>query len=194
MLMTNPIWVVKTRMCLQVSSPQIPCKTSAAQTQYRGLFHGLASIWKQEGILGLYSGIVPALWSTIHGSIQFVIYEDLKRRRVDHAGYAPEAQLPTADYFAIAATSKTCATTVTYPLQVLRSRLQDHTRVTGSSERQQANGMLKLARQLWQQEGIRPFYRGMLPNIIRVMPSTCITFVTYEHLHRLFQADKAADE
>ena len=193
MLITNPIWVVKTRMCLQVGRPELggegAAAAAAAQARYRGLFHGLSSIWKQEGILGLYSGIVPALWSTLHGSVQFVIYEDLKQRRVDHAGYAPGAQLPTADYFAIAAISKTCATTATYPLQVLRSRLQDGSRASSStSEWQQANGMLKLTRHLWQQEGVKPFYRGLLPNLIRVMPSTCITFVVYEHLHRIFQA------
>jgi hypothetical protein len=31
---------------------------------YRGLVHGLSRIWKTEGLAGLYSGIVPALWST----------------------------------------------------------------------------------------------------------------------------------
>jgi solute carrier family 25 folate transporter 32 len=50
---TNPIWVVKTRMCL-VSSPSVP-----RHRQYHGLREGLAKLWRYEGIRGLYS-VSPA--------------------------------------------------------------------------------------------------------------------------------------
>lgn len=33
-------------------------------------------------------------------------------------------------------------------------------------------------------EGVAGYYKGIVPNLIRVVPQTGITFVVYEHLHR----------
>ena len=67
-------------------------------------------------------------------------------------------------------------------IQLCRSRSQDvHT--TNSN-------MMTLARKLWVADGMLGFYRGLLPNIIRVMPATCLTFVTYENLHRYLRTEE----
>jgi solute carrier family 25 folate transporter 32 len=67
---TNPLWVVKTRMCLQVSDDP---------TMYRNVPVALYRIAKQEGIKGLYRGLLPGLFGTTHGAVQFTVYEQLKR-------------------------------------------------------------------------------------------------------------------
>ncbi|KAG8570284.1 hypothetical protein GDO81_011192 [Engystomops pustulosus] len=46
---TNPIWVTKTRLVLQYDAGVDP-----SRRQYRGMFHALAKIYRQEGIPGLY--------------------------------------------------------------------------------------------------------------------------------------------
>lgn len=46
-LCTNPIWVVKTRMQIQFRSEE---------RKYKTLFGTLSSIWKEEGLHGLYAG------------------------------------------------------------------------------------------------------------------------------------------
>lgn len=51
LLMTNPIWVVKTRLCLQYDN-----KVDASNLKsYRGMTDGLIKIYKSEGFRGLYS-------------------------------------------------------------------------------------------------------------------------------------------
>lgn len=47
LVLTNPIWVVKTRLCLQYGA-------EGKGTEYRGMIHALAQIYKEEGIRGLY--------------------------------------------------------------------------------------------------------------------------------------------
>lgn len=50
LVMTNPIWVVKTRLCLQydgVSSARDP-------RSYSGMMDALTKIYKYEGVRGLY--------------------------------------------------------------------------------------------------------------------------------------------
>lgn len=50
LLMTNPIWVVKTRLCLQYAEDV----NLAESKRYRGLIDALKKIYKTEGIRGLY--------------------------------------------------------------------------------------------------------------------------------------------
>lgn len=75
---TNPIWVVKTRLCLS-DTVFVP-----KYKRYSGLIDGLYKLYKYEGVRGLYKGFVPGLWGTSHGAIQFMFYEELKRLYTVH--------------------------------------------------------------------------------------------------------------
>lgn len=50
LVMTNPIWVVKTRLCLQYGRDT----DASPQTRYKGMIDALAKIYRHEGIRGLY--------------------------------------------------------------------------------------------------------------------------------------------
>ena len=85
--MTNPIWVVKTRMCLQYEQPTGTAAASAASQKsnavdasktYKGMMDAFYKIARNEGVRGLYKGFVPGLWGVSHGAIQFMAYEELK--------------------------------------------------------------------------------------------------------------------
>eukprot|EP00286_Rhodomonas_abbreviata_P001825 CAMPEP_0181289378 /NCGR_PEP_ID=MMETSP1101-20121128/851_1 /TAXON_ID=46948 /ORGANISM="Rhodomonas abbreviata, Strain Caron Lab Isolate" /LENGTH=290 /DNA_ID=CAMNT_0023393597 /DNA_START=164 /DNA_END=1036 /DNA_ORIENTATION=+ len=65
---TNPFWVVKTR--IQVSSP--------GACQYTGTLNAFAQILKTEGIRGLYRGLGPSLLGVSHITIQYPLYERFK--------------------------------------------------------------------------------------------------------------------
>jgi solute carrier family 25 folate transporter 32 len=71
--------------------------------------------------------------------------------------------------------SKIFAGSATYPYQVVRSRLQtyDADKVYGSAR--------DVVRQVWSREGISGFYKGLGPNLLRVVPSSCVTFLVYEN-------------
>ena len=69
-LIFNPLWVVKTRLTLQGAVP--------SARQYTGLINAFTTMFKEEGIMGFYKGVVPAILLTSHGAIQFTVYEQLK--------------------------------------------------------------------------------------------------------------------
>jgi solute carrier family 25 folate transporter 32 len=82
--LTNPLWLIKTRLQLQnsrlqnqISSPQNEASRKV-KPAYRGMFHAAYTIVQEEGVLALYKGSVPALMLVSHGGIQFVTYEFLK--------------------------------------------------------------------------------------------------------------------
>ncbi|PIG81367.1 folate carrier protein [Aspergillus arachidicola] len=122
-----------------------------------------------------------------HGALQFMAYEKLKLHRIKMSsatmfndGNAESAQvrwrgLGNLDLFIISSLSKIFAGFVTYPYQVLRSRLQTY------NAHLIYRGVQDAALQIWAREGAAGFYKGLGPNILRVLPSTWVTFLVYEN-------------
>ena len=72
---TNPVWLVKTRMQLQMR------KTGEQHhiKPYNGMIDAFRTIVREEGFAALYKGSGPALLLTSHGGVQFVVYEYLRK-------------------------------------------------------------------------------------------------------------------
>ncbi|CAH2285735.1 mitochondrial folate transporter carrier [Pelobates cultripes] len=176
--LTNPIWVTKTRLVLQYDAGLDPSKR-----EYRGMFHALGKIYRHEGIPGLYKGFIPGLFGTSHGALQFMAYEELKLEYNKYLNRPCDTKLSTVEYITMAALSKIFAVTTTYPYQVVRARLQD--------QHNKYNGVIDVISRTWRKEGVHGLYKGLIPNILRVTPACCITFVVFEKVsHFLFDLRK----
>ncbi|CAL1610560.1 unnamed protein product [Knipowitschia caucasica] len=167
---TNPIWVTKTRLVLQYDA-------GSSGKQYKGMVDALVKIYRHEGVAGLYKGYVPGLFGTSHGALQFMAYEELKRDYNKYRKAPSDAKLSALEYITMAALSKIFAVATTYPYQVIRARLQD--------QHNKYSGVIDVVRRTWRNEGGIGFYKGIGPNLIRVTPACCITFVVYENVSRL---------
>ncbi|TFY82922.1 hypothetical protein EWM64_g1086 [Hericium alpestre] len=185
-ILTNPIWVVKVRMFTsKADSP----------TAYRGLWHGLTSIHKHEGIKGLYRGTTLALFGVSNGALQFMAYEEMKRwgferkkrqfRKAGREYTTDDDKLSNTWYTVMSGASKLAALTATYPYQVNTSEL-----ATQSENR----SITSIMRYTWAREGVHGFYRGLGTNLVRVLPGTCVTFVVYENLAWLLKRAAARRE
>jgi solute carrier family 25 folate transporter 32 len=78
--------------------------------------------------------------------------------------------------------SKIVASTATYPSQVIKSRLQQR---DGSPTTKRYAGLVDCVLKISRQEGLAGFFRGVLPNALKVAPSAALTFVVYEELIKL---------
>ncbi|KAF8663588.1 hypothetical protein AX16_000932 [Volvariella volvacea WC 439] len=124
-VMTNPFWLVRVRMF--TTYPGSP-------SAYTGLWNGLSTIVRTEGWTGLFRGTTLALFGVSNGAIQFMAYEKMKKWGFDHkkrqcekAGieFRPEVdKLSNMAYSFMSISSKLLALAVTYPYQVVRSRIQ----------------------------------------------------------------------
>jgi len=170
LILTNPIWVVKTRLCLQYGT--IPEAKLSENKHYRGMIDALVKTYRYEGIRGLYKGFVPGVFGVSHGALQFMAYEEMKNSYNSYRKLPIDSKLSTWEYLSFAALSKLFAATATYPYQVVRARLQDQYRDYA--------GVLDVIRQTWRYEGLRGFYKGLSPYMIHVTPNICLVFLIYE--------------
>jgi solute carrier family 25 (mitochondrial folate transporter), member 32 len=186
-LFTNPIWVIKTRMLSTGSN--VP-------GAYPSLMSGVRQILKSEGVAGFYRGLVPSLLGVTHAAFQFMAYEQLKvywssskmpgirtTRQDGNAGRA----LGNLDLLAISTLSKVFAGVITYPYQVLRTRLQIYDAV------REYPGVTDAVIQIWRKEGLNGFYKGLAPNILKVLPGTWVTFLVYENMRTYLPRIAAGD-
>ncbi len=161
---TNPIWVVKTRIQMM----------SSKDCHYSGTLDAFSKIFREEGFRGFYKGLGPSLLGVSHITIQFPLYERLKHDMARHNSQTTKTEPHTtiAQLIAAAAISKILASLFTYPHEVVRTRMYlDHS--TKSS-------MLNMYISLFKEGGVPALYRGFVTNAFRVVPASAITFVSYE--------------
>lgn len=168
-LATNPLWVVKTRLQVQrVDARWAP--------PYRGTLNALRRIAYEEGLGGLYSGLAPSLVGVSHVMVQFPVYEELKARLAEAQGCVVD-DLDPLSIVAASSMAKMTASSLTYPHEVVRSRM--HVEGVGAF-----HGAVAVARSVYRENGLAGFYRGCLTNLIRTTPAAAITFTTFELLQR----------
>lgn len=174
--LTNPIFVVKTRMlATDRSSPHAYLSTAAA----------FRDIWRQEGWRAFYSGMGISMVSAFQGGIQFALYDPMTRWYKDRqaavsgaaAGREQDGTLHPGVTMVMSGIGRAVPLATTYPYQVIRSRLQ-----VRDAEARFGKGIRGVSWQLWREAGIRGFYRGLTPTICRTMPATWATFLAYEQL------------
>jgi len=171
LVFTNPITVVKTRLCLQEMRPQA---SQDSARHYSGMLDAFIKIVKYEGCVGLYKGFIPGLCGVMHGAIQFMAYEDLKNRYNNYYNKPINSPISPYMYLTFAAISKLFAALSTYPYQVVRARLQD----TECSY----TGSLDCVQRILRYEGGLGLYKGLTPYLVHVMPNICLVFLIYEYI------------
>jgi len=169
-VVTNPIWLVKTRLQTQVFHPN--------SMKYNNTFDAFRKIIQEEGILALWSGTAAQLIGVIHVAVQFPVYEAAKKYIMTQKNKTNN-QLSPLDIIGCSSISKLLASTVAYPHEVLRSRMQ-------SQRKQQIyySNTWEAIQRIAKEEGIRGFYRGIETNLIRTIPAAAITFTAYEFIQR----------
>ncbi|CAK7210888.1 mitochondrial FAD carrier protein flx1 [Sporothrix bragantina] len=163
-VITNPLWVLKTRM---LSSDR------HAAGAYPSMWAGVKHILREEGVGGFYRGLGVSLIGVSHGAVQFAVYEPLKRFIIEKN----DGKTSNETTLIVSSVAKFVAGAVTYPYQVVRSRLQNY-----NADARFGRGIAGVSRQLWREDGGRGFYRGVVPSVVRVMPATWVTFLVYENV------------
>lgn len=162
-----PLEVLKTRLALR--------KTG----QYRGLLHAAYVIFQTEGIRSFYRGLFPSLLGIIpYAGIDLAVYETLKNSYLNY--HKNESADPGVFVLLACGTaSSTCGQLASYPLSLVRTKLQAQARTRDASS---GDNMISVFKKIFKEDGPRGLYRGLAPNFMKVVPAVSISYVVYEHL------------
>ncbi|KAF8887381.1 mitochondrial carrier protein RIM2 [Infundibulicybe gibba] len=170
---TNPIWVVKTRLQLSASETR-----RAGQQRVIGSWMTITQIMRDEGIRGFYKGLSASYLGVTEGTIQWVLYERLKKLTADthEKGGVQE----WVGMLGSAGTAKCVASLITYPHEVLRTRLRQP-KVDGVVK---YTGLLQTLKLVIAEEGARSLYGGLSAHLMRVVPNAAVMYSIYEGILR----------
>ncbi|KAL4923985.1 calcium-binding mitochondrial carrier protein [Aspergillus undulatus] len=145
-------------------------------------------VWNKNGIFGFFRGLPLGLIGMFpYAAIDLSTFEYLKRTLLarkarQHGCHEDDVPLSNFATGAIGALSGGVSASVVYPLNVLRTRMQAQGTVLHPTT---YTSVMDVARKTVQSEGVRGFYKGLTPNLLKVAPAVSISYVVYENSKRM---------
>ncbi|KAK9463265.1 mitochondrial carrier domain-containing protein [Lipomyces oligophaga] len=147
----------------------------SGETKYSGPFDVVKKLYREGGVRSLFRGSVATVARDGPGSaIYFAVYEYLKE------SLTPEGQAMSLGAISFAGgMSGVAMWTVVFPVDTIKSKLQ--TSETPST-------ITKVSRSIYAQGGLKAFFPGIGPALMRSFPANAATFVGVELAHKFFNS------
>ncbi|KAI0882017.1 mitochondrial carrier [Annulohypoxylon maeteangense] len=174
----TPMEVVKIRLQAQHHSMADPLDIP----KYRNAAHALYTVVKEEGVGALYRGVsLTALRQGSNQAVNFTAYTYFKEAllRWREEGGRGSGQLPSWQTTVIGLVSGAMGPLSNAPIDTIKTRLQKTPAEEGVSAFRRIS---VIAGEMFKQEGVHAFYKGITPRIMRVAPGQAVTFTVYEYL------------
>ncbi|KXT09953.1 hypothetical protein AC579_9734 [Pseudocercospora musae] len=174
-MLTNPIWVVNTRMTAREneSSETLPTREGEKprKTQSPGTISTLLKIIREDGFTRLFAGVLPALVLVINPILQYTIFEQLKQMVEKRRKVTP------TDSFMLGALGKLAATSITYPYITVKSRAHV------ASKDSKKEGMTATLKRIYTEEGVGGLYGGIGPKVTQSVITAAFLFAFKDALY-----------
>mmetsp|Transcript_7852 Transcript_7852/g.8996 ORF Transcript_7852/g.8996 Transcript_7852/m.8996 type:complete len:343 (-) Transcript_7852:71-1099(-) len=174
-----PLDLIRTRL-----TKELPGKE-----HYKGISDALQKILQTEGVSGLYAGLGPTLFVAVPNfAISYTVYGTLNEYALDDDLFynlrkvdvdSGEESLGFKLSLLCGAASGTLSTLITFPFDTIRRRMQIQSLHVDLGKR--LNGFQQ-ARYVLRNEGVGGLYRGLPPEMLKVIPMVGTLFTVYEFL------------
>ncbi|OMJ21144.1 Mitochondrial folate transporter/carrier [Smittium culicis] len=213
-VVANPVWVIKVRMCSPTAAGQAQRYSGVINGLYllakeeglRGYYKGFAA-----GVIGVSHGALQFMaYEEMKKYLVRIRTAEMHKDDQDflsRQGASVSYYFSTLEFLAMSSLSKLFASIATYPYQVIRTRMMQGSPIntstssalnsttskpisstaTSSTTTTPYNKLGSTISHIFKTEGLQGFYKGLGPNIIRVLPGTMITFLVYENMSKFFR-------
>jgi solute carrier family 25 protein 33/36 len=171
---------------------------AGATVAYRGMADAFARVYREEGFRAFYRGLGASYLGIVETALQFALYgsmkdavtemrtRQLRERLAASPGGAPLPQDPRelarlaygdAEAFCTSACAKLIAAVLTYPHEVLRTRMREQRSATPKYK-----SVLQTFRLILHEEGARGLYGGLGVHMVRTVPNAAILLMVVERI------------
>ncbi|KAJ1025778.1 hypothetical protein NDA18_004112 [Ustilago nuda] len=161
---------------------RIRLQTQPSPPLYRGPIDCIRQISTQAGLFsGVYRGQLPTFAREFHGmGMYFLTYEALVQYKLKSCNLTRD-QLPGTYAMFAGAMAGYGLWLTAYPADIIKSKLQtDALR----KEDRRYKGLLDCVKQIYRGGGVKGFFRGLLPTLVRSPFANAATFVAFEFAAR----------
>lgn len=156
--------------------------------QYTGPVHCLTSILKNKGLKGLFAGLSPLLMRDVpFNTLFFGTY------RTYCAGFKyindrkDQSELSAAEVFLSGGLAGMTAWSIVFPFDIVKSRMQAGLSMDAAGNLVSStteSSAREVAIEVYKEGGVRKFYRGWSPAVLRAFPANAALFLGCELSHR----------
>ncbi|KAK0738738.1 mitochondrial carrier domain-containing protein [Schizothecium vesticola] len=172
----TPMEVIKIRLQAQYHSMADPLDVP----KYRNAAHALYTVVKEEGVGAVYRGVsLTALRQGTNQAVNFTAYTYFKEWLREWQPELAGGNLPSYQTTLIGLVSGAMGPLSNAPIDTIKTRLQKTPAEPGTTALQRIS---RIAGDMFKQEGVHAFYKGITPRIMRVAPGQAVTFTVYEYL------------
>lgn len=150
----------------------------------KGTYSGIADcarkVYAAQGIPAFYRGLGPVLLATFpHNGFNLTAYETIKHEMIKRKYFSEHPGV--LELLFCTTIAGTLSQFPTYPVHVIVSRLANQ----GTPGMPKAyTGFIDAFKQIARTEGVRGLYKGILPSLMKSLPSSGISLVVYEYFKR----------
>jgi hypothetical protein len=178
-----PLDIVKTRLQVQVKRHPSDISHTTNDRHYEGTMHAILSIIEDEGITGLYSGLMGSLIGVASTNFAYFYWYSTVRtlyfQKIQKSNKAPS----TAIELSLGAVAGALAQLFTIPISVVTTRQQ-------TQPRGDKKGMLATAKEVIDSEdGVSGLWRGLKASLVLVV-NPAITYGAYQRLREVMYPNK----
>lgn len=193
-MFVNPLWCIKTRIILNFNQKEHHMRG------YELVKQTASNMYIKEGIPSFYRGMLASFFLSLYSVVQMTWYEQLSKffgisERSKNGSIRPELLI-----FFVGGTSRAIASLTFYPINVVKHRIQKQRYSFKDAENYKKSNQIDISsasqkevfyttyrhsfKSIYYNEGVRGFYKGWVPNLIRIFLDSGVFFLIFETMNR----------
>lgn len=174
----TPFEVIKIRM-------QTQCTHTRKRTSNVAC---MKAVYRQSGLRGFYRGMLPMAKKEMLGNAAYFVAYESSKTYLTELLYTMQSKHQTSDFDSKDQRFKTYGAIATaggiaglvywlavFPIDTVKSVMQADT-----LQNPKYRGVIDCCEKLYREQGVKRFYQGISPTLIRAFPANAITFVAFE--------------
>ena len=132
----------------------------------------ISHLVRSQGLFTLYRGLIPTLAREIPGCFFFFLGNEATKKAITRFTGRQRNELTAVDTMIAGGMAGVAFWSTIFPFDAIKSRVQ----IEGATK---SGG--EIVRSMWRAKGVRGFYSGLLPCVLRAFPSTAAMFLSFEY-------------